>query len=286
MNNKITYFDHDKDTKQYIKELLENSNGPSKDFTIYILPDEIENILIIDANVVEYVKGDHNVIVHIYTKEFKKLIEESKAGDMRLRVSTKGLMKKCYRTRKGVNCLFLRKPHDKLDVNEWHNVLNAITKETIVNQIIEGNIPPELKEYFGEEPKIEVTIALAILIQGYMLAYAFANQKFEGFPEPMKKVFEKMGLNKFCKNEIFMNKVSNKEDEVHGHNYWNIFGPDLYTSIEKEAKDLDIQDTDFTSVYKLAEKIDAGKSLDKADAPKLVAEAYLEIYKQQTGKVS
>ena len=285
----ITFFDHNLDLKvrntiQSVAQKIDILISPVKQGkdTVFVEGINIENAEVI--------------IAHIDNEPYDTLISQSKRGDTRLRVSSVGIHdKKFYKSDKGVNCLFLRKPYDELSEDEWKNVLSAITNSTTVNEIIGGRVPKALGPLLGFGAKAENILALSILCQGYLFAWAcnekLSDELLNGIKDPCKNALQAMGFDSVNDNTEFADAIDKAikcfNDQSGGTRlatWWQVFEADeVCAIIKEEMESCWIKNENFRQVLTLAEKIDTDNKIEDGN---LVATAYLQIKDHEKSLIS
>jgi hypothetical protein len=226
------------------------------------------------------------VIAHIDADYFCTLVEKQNKDVVRMFVSTVGHKgKKSYKdTQSEAYCLYLQPPHMSEKIN-WLLLLEAIQNKDTVEKIIREDVPPELLSYFNES-KTGNIVALGILCQGFLVAYACSKRrKGEHISSEFeKRALEKIGFKEFIadgENNLLIQKISDCYNEglggVLNRKWWTVFEGGVRESISSELKSIGVPVEGKTHITELISRID--ESCDIQD-PELVANAYLEMIEQ------
>jgi hypothetical protein len=161
----------------------------------------------------------------------------------------------------------------------------------LVPQDFRGNAEDLLKLLIRRSTGVPNSMALSILCQGYLIAWACSQghikKGMDGISDPIKDALENMGFKEICGHKddlavVFENakeKFTDEDGGVKQAKWWQVFEPKALKVIDDEREACGIQKDNFKEVLNLATSIDSG-NVDGA-SPELVAEAYLQIKAQE-----
>jgi len=276
----IKYYDHARSTRNIVSPIIQGIGD--------CIPESYGDD---DTAITNLIKEDF-AIVHMPDDRFKKLVDMSSKDSVRLRVSSQGRINdRCYRTDKGVKCLFLRIPHNHLDRNDWEIVIKTLSDSQTVDAIIKNRIPDNLQLYFGNAPTFNI-IALAILCRWYIInwgnsksllqleAGSAEHKEFHSVVNFLNTVY---AYESDCISARFPELFLEIPEAVSKPNWWNIFdeGKSVKSILEDEMNKCGIKHGDFGNVLQMSHFIDSTSGSANILDINLALEAYREIKIQE-----
>ena len=217
-------------------------------------------------------------IAHATAGDWDQLITKySSNGDVRVRVTVDGgSFNKPPTKENGIYKFHLETQAGTLEAEDWKNILDGLSAEAVVEDLVKGGNQSGLRRFFVHEVMEHLPV-LTILCEGYLAVHAEDT-------DDISSALDLMGWTEFRKSERGQNLIQqdlrDKKSVVQCPQWWlDVFEQESFdNAVKKEWKYKTRTEEIPTALNSLLEAILEG---DTVVPPKIVADAYCVLVKKK-----